>query len=125
MSSLSLHCPPHQPFLYVLQNPNLKKQQKKRPLLRGWKHLLSVVAMKVLTSSINLFVHFLNLGYCDSASRVLTPLNPLSRNDTTTCRRPMKPEFLPMKLEKRKKNRIHIDVPVFSYNLCHFALLKG
>ena len=50
-----------------------KKKKKKFPKDHSFEDgniLLSVVALKVLTSSINLFVHFLNLGYCDSLSRL-------------------------------------------------------
>ena len=120
-NAFSLITPPpqNQPFLYVLRNPNLKKEQQ-RPLLRGWKHLLSVVALKVLTSSINLFVQFFNLGYCDSASRVLTPLNPLLWYETPICRRPMKPEFLPMKSEKRKK---FVFILMFPFSTTIFVIL--
>ena len=98
----------------------LKIKKEQRPLLRGWKHLLSVVALKVLTSSTNLFVQFLNLGYCDSASRVLTPLNPLLRNDTLTCRHPMKPEILPIKSEQRKK---FVFILMFPFSVIIFAIL--
>ena len=98
----------------------LKKNKEQRPLLRGWKHLLSVVALKVLTSSTNLFVQFLNLGYCDSASRVLTPLNSLLRNDTLTCRRLMKPEILPIKSEQKI---IIVCILMLPFSATIFAIL--